>query len=212
MRLENEIIRKREAETRRSETARSNDRYFQQCNLQTEKFDDWTSPRSMQLSHRHSKMRETEIDVENRRAKLKKLYHEDKLKQEYALKKIQEEEENLKWEKMKDKVQHFRQSKSLKLKEMVESREHEQWKSTSISFRAFESELKKQQQQEVWKSQLQQKEDEKIRLADEKRREAAQMERLVQEEKKRQEAEQKIEFEKKKTWKRDLDEQIELLR
>ena len=76
MRLENEIIRKREAESRRSETARSNDKYFQNCNLQNEKFDEWTSPRSAQLSHRQSKIRESEIDVETRRKKLKKLYQE----------------------------------------------------------------------------------------------------------------------------------------
>jgi hypothetical protein len=212
MRLENEIIRKREAETRRSETARSNDRYFQNCNLQNEKFDDWTSPRSAHLSHRQSKIRETEIDVETRRKKLKKLYQEDRLNEEQALKKIKQEEENQKWENMKDKVQHFRHSKSVKLNEFVENREHEQWKSTSASFRAFESELKKQQQQEMWTIQLQQREEEKLRLLEEKKREAVQMERLVQEERKREEIEQKMELQKKQQWRKDLDEQVELLR
>ena len=212
MRLENEIIRKREAESRRSETARSNDKYFQNCNLQNEKFDDWTSPRSAQLSHRQSKIRESEIDVETRRKKLKKLYQEDRLNEEQALKNIQKKEEMQKWENMKEKVQHFRHSKSVKLNEFVENREHEQWKSTSASFRAFESELKKQQQQEMWTIQLQQREQEKIRSLEEKKREAAQMERLIQEERKRDEIEQKMELEKKQQCRKDLDEQVELLR
>ena len=212
MRLENEIIRKREAETRRSETARSNDRYYQNWNLQTEKFDDWTSPRSAQLSHRYSKLRETEAEVETRRIKLKKLYQEDRLKQEQALKRIQEEEERQKWENMKDKVQNFRHSRNVKIREEVESRQHEQWKSTSASFRAFESELKKQQQQEVWTKQLQQKEEEKILIAEEKKREAAEMERLIREERMREGMEQKKELEKKQQWKRDLDEQVDMLK
>ena len=212
MRLENEIIRKREAESRRSETARSNDKYFQNCNLQNEKFDEWTSPRSAQLSHRQSKIRESEIDVETRRKKLKKLYQEDRLNEEQAFQNIQKKEEMQKWENMKEKVQHFRHSKSVKLNEFVENREHEQWKSTSASFRAFESELKKQQQQEMWTIQLQQREQEKIRLLEEKKREAAQMERLIQEERKRDEIEQKMELEKKQQCRKDLDEQVELLR
>ncbi|XP_057378918.1 trichoplein keratin filament-binding protein-like [Daphnia carinata] len=212
MRLENEIIRKREAENRRTETARSNDRYFQNCNLQTEKFDDWTSPRSAQLSHRQSKLRDTEIDVENRRIKLKKLYQAEKLKEEEAMKAIQEEEEKQKWENMKDKVQHFRHSKSAKLSEFLEKKEHEKWKSTNDSFRVFESELKRQQQKEMWTIQLQQREEEKARLMEEKKREAAQMERLVQEEKRRDELERQMELEKKQQWKKDLDAQVEQLR
>lgn len=212
MRLENEIVRKREAETRRCETARSNDRYFQQWNLQTEKFDDWTSTRSMQLSNRNFKIHETESEVQARREKLKMLYQEEKLQQELALKKMKEDDEKLKWEKMKDKVQHFRHSKDIKLKELVEIREHEQWKSNSASFKEFESELKKQQQQEVWKIQLQQKEEEKMRLVEEKKREAFQIQHAVEEDKKREEAEYKFELEKKKRWKADLDEQMELLK
>ncbi|XP_045032809.1 trichoplein keratin filament-binding protein-like [Daphnia magna] len=213
MRLENnEIIRKREAETCRTETARSNDKYFQNCNIQTEKFDDWTSPRSAQLSHRQSKLRETEIDVETRRIKLKKLYQADRLKEEEAMKRIQKEEEKQKWECMKEKVQHFRHSKSAKLSEFLENKEHEKWKSTNDSFRVFESELKKQQQKEMWTIQLQQKEEEKARLMEEKKREAAQMERLVQEEKRRNELERQMELEKKQQWKKDLDAQVEQLR
>jgi prephenate dehydrogenase len=150
--------------------------------------------------------------VETRRKKLKKLYQEDRLNEEQALKTIKKEEEKQKWENMKEKVQHFRHSKNVKLNESVQNREHEQWKSTSVSFRAFESELKKQQQQEMWTIQLQQREEEKIRLLEEKKREAAQMERLIQEERKRDEIEQKIELEKKQQWRKDLDEQVELLR
>lgn len=212
MRLENEIVRKREAETRRSETARSNDRYFQNWNLQTEKFDDWTSPRSAQLSHRQSRQRETEIEIEIRRSKLKQLYHEDRQKYEQILKKIKEEEEKQKWENMKDKVQNFRQSRTNKLKEFVQTKEHEQWKSTNTSFRAFESELKKQQQQEVWKIQHQEKENEKLRLAEEKKRETLELEKMVQDEKRRQEFEKKCEKEKKQQCRKELEEQIELLR
>lgn len=212
MRLENEIVRKREAETRRCETARSNDRYFQQWHLQTEKFDDWTSPRSVQLSNRLTKLTETEQEVQARREKLKALYQEDKQKQELALRKMKEDEEKLKWERMKDKVQYFRQSRETKLKEMVESREHEQWKSNSASFKEFESELKKQQQQEVWRMQLQQREDEKMRLIEEKKREALQIQQIVQEDKKKEEAEHKAEWEKKMRWKADLDAQMELLK
>lgn len=212
MRLENEIIRKREAETRRTETARSNDRYFQNCNLQTEKFDDWTSPRSAQLSHRQSIQRETTIDVETRRQKLKKLYQADRVKEEEAMKKVQKEEEKQKWESMREKVQHFRHSKSAKHNEFLESSEHEKWKSTNDSFRVFESELKKQQQKEMWTIQLHQREEEKARLVEEKKREAAQMERLIQEEKRRDELEQKMELEKKEEWKKDLDAQVEQLR
>ncbi|KAK4028470.1 hypothetical protein OUZ56_017745 [Daphnia magna] len=200
MRLENEIIRKREAETRRTETARSNDKYFQNCNIQTEKFDDWTSPRSAQLSHRQSKLRETEIDVETRRIKLKKLYQADRLKEEEAMK--------------RKEFKRRRKAKMgiAKLSEFLENKEHEKWKSTNDSFRVFESELKKQQQKEMWTIQLQQKEEEKARLMEEKKREAAQMERLVQEEKRRNELERQMELEKKQQGKKDLDAQVEQLR
>ena len=212
MRLENEIVRRREAENRRSESARSNDRYFQHWNVQNEKFDDWTSPKSIQHSQRHTRQRESEIEVQERRDKLKQLYREDKLKQEEALKKLHEEEEQLKWEKMKDKVHNFRHAKSLKLKDMVEKSEHEQWKANSTSFKAFESELKRQQQQEVWKKQIQEKEEDKLREAEEKRKERLDMERLVEEDKLKWEQEHMIAMEKKQQWKRELDIQMEMLK
>lgn len=213
MRLENEIIRKREAENKRSETARSNDRYFQQWNLQTEKFDDWTSPRSMHLTHHQSiKLGDSDIEIETRRTALKKIYKIDKAKQEQDLKKLQEEAESLRWDLMKEKILLFKQSKSVRLKEAIEHKEHEQWKSTSLSYQAFESELKKEQQQQAWKLQLQYKEDEKVRLADEKRREAAQIECMIREGQQLTELEQKLELEKKKKLKMDLEKQIEMLR
>jgi len=211
-RLENEIVRKREAENRRSESARSNDRYFQHWNVQNEKFDDWTSPKSIQLSQRYTRQRETEMEVQEMREKLKQLYQEDKLKQDEALKKLHEEEEQLKWEKMKDKVHNFRHSKSLRSKDIAEKSEHEQWKANSSEFRAFESELKRQQQQEIWGKQIQEKEEEKLRQIEEKRKERLEMERLVEEDKHKWERERGMELEKKQQWKRELDAQMELLK
>ena len=212
VRLENEIVRRREAENRRSESARSNDLYFQHWNVQNEKFDDWTSPKSIQLSQRYTKQRETEMEVQERREKLKQLYQEDKRKQDEALKKLHEEEEQLKWEKMKDKVHNFRHSKSLKSKDIAERSEHEQWKANSTEFRAFESELKRQQQQEIWGRQIQEKEEEKLRQDEEKHRERLEMERLVEEDKQKWERERGMEQEKKQQWKRELDAQMELLK
>lgn len=212
VRLENEIVRKREAEMRRTETARSNDRYYQQWHMQTEKFDDWTSPRSAQLSSRQNRQRMMEVEVEHRREQLKKLYHEDKIKEEQELLRIKEEEEQRKWENIRDKVKNFRHSKSVALKEMVEKNEHEQWKSSSEKFKAFESELKKQQQKEYWEKQLREKQEEKTRLLEEKKREELEMQRLVEEERRREQYELARDKEKKSKCRRELDEQMRLLR
>ena len=86
MRLEDEMVRKREAEARRCETARTHNRYFQHWNVQNEKFDDWTSPKSAQLSSRRARLLETEAEVEDRRDRLKKLYQEDRKKEEQVIK------------------------------------------------------------------------------------------------------------------------------
>lgn len=86
MRLEDEMVRRRESEARRAETARSHDRYFQHWNVQNEKFDDWTSPKSARLSSRQARLLETEAEVEERRSRLKNLYEEDRRKEEQVMK------------------------------------------------------------------------------------------------------------------------------
>ena len=212
MRLETELVRKREAETRRCETARSNNRYFQHWAVQNEKFDDWTSPKSARLSSRYAEARESDSEIEERRRKLRDLYSSDKKKEEEALKKLKEEEEARKYESMKDKVYHFRMAKSRKAAELAEQSQHESWKASSGSYRAFESELKRQQQTEVWERQLREKEEERLRQLEEKRLDALEAERAAREEEQRIEAERGGKLESQRRFKKELDEQMALLK
>lgn len=212
MRLENEIVRKRDAETRRCETARSHDRYFHHWTVQNEKFDDWTSPRSARLSDRYARARETEFEVEERRRKLKQLYAEDRKKEQQALERMREEEENRKWEAMRNKVQHFRAARNAAGRELADRSQHESWKASSSTYKAFESELKRQQQAETWDRQLREKEEERARQAEEKRLEALEMERAAREEERRLELERSNRAKEQARCKQELDEQVALLR
>ena len=212
MRLENELVRKREAESRRSETWRSNDQYFQKWNVQNEKFDDWTSSRSAQLSHRQHALKESLAEVESRREKLRELYKEDNLRYEAELKQLEAAKEEEKWNLIKNKVEHFRQTKQLQLRDHIEKNEHEKWKSTSASFRAFESELRTQQIQEALLRQRMEKEEQNMLETEEKEKERKKMEQLQEEHKRRLEDERRIEVEKKREWKKGLDQQIHILR
>lgn len=125
---------------------------------------------------------------------------------------MEEEEERKKVEGMKDRVQRFRSAKSAKHAELVERSEHERWKASSASYRAFESELKTQQQREVWERQLREKEEDRIRQAEEKKAEAAEAERIAREEEARLEMERSRLYDQKRRWKGELDEQMALLK
>jgi len=80
VRLENEIVRKRDAETRRTETAQSNDKYFNHWSIQNEryaKFDSFKPSSQLEL---------VAVDaVAERRRALKELYRNDELKQQQQL-------------------------------------------------------------------------------------------------------------------------------
>lgn len=212
MRLENEIIRKREAKHRRIETARSNDRYFQHWSVQNEKFEEWTSPRSAQLSHRQSQMLHSEVRVQKRREQLLQLYKKDSQLQQQELKALKEAEDERKWNQMQNQVQCFRQTKQLKLQEMASQNDHEKWRHSSKAFHQFESELRSQQQREMWERQVKEKEEEKKQHAKEKQLELEQIERLRQEHKVAEEQEHLAEKEKKMRWKNDLEEQMQQIK
>jgi len=207
MRLENEIVRKREAETRRTDTARSNDKYFSHWNIQNEIFE--------RINHSKPFYQKQSViigDVTERRQALQKIYQNDKLKQEQQLMELEREKSEEKWEKMKNKVANFRQCRTAKLRELVEKNEHEQWKTRSDSYKAFESELRNQQLQEMWKKQKELKELEKIQLVKEKETEKLIMEKTAERERQEEEAERKLLLSKKMQLKEELEEQMQLLR
>jgi hypothetical protein len=209
MRLENEIVRKREAEIRRIETARSNDRYFQHWSTQNDKYDEWTSPRSAQISARQYKLLNAESLVQERADRLKKLYHDEAQMYEQELKGRQEDDEEKKWEQMRYQVQRFRHSKEMKFQEAAVKSDHDKWKHSSKAFKEFESELRVQQQKEMWDRQLKEKEEEKLRRAEEKRIEQQNMDRLKRQHQIEEERELQVERQKKLQWKNDLDQQIQ---
>ena len=207
LRLENEIVRKREAENRRTETAHSNDRYFHHWNIQNEIFERIDSCRP---STQYQSIPVN--DVAERKQALQKLYQNDKLKQEQQLIKLEREKDEEKWEQMKNKVANFRQCRTAKLQELVQKNEHEMWKTRSDSYKAFESELRNQQLQEVWKKQKELKEQERIQLAEEKQTEKLIMEQMAERDKQEEEAERKLLLAKKHKLKEDLELQMQLLR
>ena len=212
MRLENEIVRKRDVETRRAETWRSNDKYFQHWNVQNEKFDHWTCPSSAASSRQLSSRHDREDEVAQRRLELQKLYRNDRLKQEQRLIQLTKDKENGKWEQMRHKVEQFRQCRTTKLEKLVQMNEHEKWKTSSDSYKAFESELKNQQLQEIWQKQKQMKEREKIKLAEEKETEKLIMEQTLERDRAKEEMERKLSLTKKLNLKEALEQQMELLR
>jgi len=207
VRLENEIVRKRDAETRRTETAQSNDKYFNHWSIQNEryaKFDSFKPSSQLEL---------VAVDaVAERRRALKELYRNDELKQQQQLIELERKKDEEKWELMKNKVASFRQCRAAKLSQLVEKNVHEQWKTCSDSYKAFESELKNQQLLEMWKKQQKLKEQERIQQAEEKETEKLILKGIAERNEQEEETERKLLLARKLNLKEDLEQQMELLR